>query len=87
MVQFRSVENMFLVCTYSFLYSRAAQGEDKETKNLFDNPFYARNLEHRHPFLNNLHYHHKLILIFSIIIFLLCKEEQLTEKIQLQSSY
>ena len=51
MVQFRSVENMFLVYTYSFLYSRAAQGEDKETKNLFDNPFYARNLEHLYPFL------------------------------------
>ena len=31
--------NMFLVYTYSFLYSRAAQGEDKETKNLFGNPF------------------------------------------------
>ena len=50
MVQFRWVENMFLVYTYSFLYSRAAQGEDKETKNLFDNPFYARNLEHCYPF-------------------------------------
>ena len=29
-------------------------------------------------------YHHKLILIFLIIIFLWCKGEQLNEKIQLQ---